>query len=133
MLPSAQMVQALYADLMQGNLSKMLALIDEHTTIYAPESLPYGGRYKGRDGYIALMTAANKTWESLRIIPGMVVASGEVVVVTGECIGKAAAATGVIHLPYVHLWRMPGGLITEIWMYFWDTAALLAYLKGTPL
>jgi hypothetical protein len=29
----------------------------------------------------------------------------------------------------MHLWKMPAGVITEIWLYSWDTAALLTYLK----
>jgi ketosteroid isomerase-like protein len=130
---SVQTVQALYADFAQGNLSKILAVIDEHTTIYTSGSLPYGGVYKGRDGFIALMTAANKTWASLRMIPGTALGSDEEMVMTGEFIGKVPAAAEPIRLPFIHLWKMPAGVVTEIWLYSWDTAALLTYLNGTTL
>ena len=88
---SVQTVQALYADFAQGNLSKILAVLNEHTSIHVPGSLPYGGVYKGRDGFIALMTAANKTWTKLRLIPGTAVGSDEEVVMTGVFSGKAPA------------------------------------------
>ncbi len=93
MPPSVQTVQALYLDFAQGNLSKILAVLDEQTTIYAPKSLPYGGVYKGRDGFIALMTAANKTWDSLRVIPGTAIGNNEEVVITGSYIGKGCSNT----------------------------------------
>ncbi len=127
---SVQVVQALYADFAQGNLSKILAVLNEHTSIHSPASLPYGGVYKGRDGFIALMTAANATWATLRMIPGTAIGSDEEVVMTGVFTGKAAAAAGPVSLPFVHLWKMPAGVITEIWLYSWDTAALLAHLEG---
>ncbi len=127
---SVQAVQALYADFAQGNLSKILAVLNEHTSIHVPGSLPYGGVYKGRDGFIALMTAVNATWATLRLIPGTAVGSDEEVVMTGVFTGKAAAAAEGVRLPFMHLWKMPAGVITEIWLYSWDTAALLTYLKG---
>ena len=127
---SVQAVQALYADFAQGNLSKILAVLNEHTSIHVPGSLPYGGVYKGRDGFIALMTAANATWATQRVIPGTAMESDEDVVMTGVFTGKAPAAAEGIRLPFVHLWKMPAGVITEIWLYSWDTAALLTYLEG---
>ncbi len=127
---SVQAVQALYADFAQGNLSKILAVLNEHTSLHVPGSLPYGGVYKGRDGFIALMTAANATWTNLRVIPGTAVGSDEEVVIIGVFSGKAPAAAEGIRLPFVHLWKMPAGVITEIWLYSWDTAALLAHLEG---
>ena len=130
---SVQTVQALYVDFAQGNLSKILAVIDEHTTLHTAVSLPYGGVYQGRDGFIALMTAANDTWASLQMIPGTAIGSDEEMVMTGEFVGKAPTAAGPIRLPFVHLWKMPAGVVTEIWLYSWDTAALLNYLKGTTL
>jgi ketosteroid isomerase-like protein len=127
---SVQAVQALYADFAQGNLSKIIAVLNEHTSIHVPDSLPHGGVYQGRDGFIALMTAANATWATLRVIPDTAVGSDEEVVMTGVLTGKASAAAEGIRLPFIHLWKMPAGVITEIWLYSWDTAALLAYLKG---
>jgi ketosteroid isomerase-like protein len=127
---SVQTVQALYADFAQGNLSKILAVLNEHTSIHVPGSLPHGGVYKGRDGFIALMTAANATWATLRLVPATAMASDEEVVISGVFTGKAPAAAQGISLPFVHLWKMPAGVISEIWLYSWDTAALLAHLKG---
>ena len=127
---SVQMVQALYGDLAKGNLSKILAVLNEHTAIHVPGSLPYGGLYKGRDGFIALMTAANATWATQRVIPGTAMGSDEDVVMTGVFTGKAPAAAEGIRFPFLHLWKMPAGVITEIWLYSWDTAARLTYLKG---
>ncbi len=88
--------------------------------------------YRGRDGFITLLRSASKVWSSLQLLPGPVIASQERLVATGEYIFKTGSAAGVIRMPFVHLWKVPGGLLTEIWLYFWDTAALLAYLKGTP-
>jgi hypothetical protein len=126
---SVQAVQALYADFAQGNLSTILAVLNEHISIHSPGSLPYGGVYKGRDGFIALMTAANATWATLRVIPGKAVGSDEEVVMTGVFIARTPGAAEGIRFPFVHLWKMPAGVVTEIWLYSWDTAALLTYLK----
>jgi hypothetical protein len=76
------------------------------------------------------MTAANATWTNLRVIPGTAMGSDEEVVMTGVFICKAPAAAGEIRVPFIHLWKMPAGVITEIWLYSWDTAALLTYLKS---
>ena len=128
---SVQTIQTLYADLAQGNLSKILAFLDPNTKIYIPDSLAYGGVYQGADGFITLMKRVNQTWFSVQVIPDPVIASDGRIIVTGECIGKSSAAAHPIRFPFVHLWVMPHGLLTEVWLYYWDTARILTYLAET--
>lgn len=127
---TAQTVQTLYADLSQGNLSRILSIIDSNTVIYKPDSLPYGGVYKGRDGLISLMTAVNQTWASMQVIPASVIASEKEIVVTGECIGKTRKTAKEVSIPFVHLWKLLPGLVTEIRLFYWDTAHMLTYLSA---
>jgi ketosteroid isomerase-like protein len=131
MSDSLHTVQTLYANLAQGNLSKILALLDPQATIHKPESLPYGGTYKGRDGFISLMTAVYKTWSDFQVIPQSIIASNGMVVVQGEWIAKIKGAENTLDMPFLHLWKINNDLITEIWLYYWDTTRVLNYLGGT--
>lgn len=128
---SVQSVQALYADFAQGNLSAIFAVLSPNTKIYKPDSLPHGGVYQGRDGFISLMTSMNNTWDSIQIVPESFLASDEGIVATGECIGKKSNRADTIRFPFVHFWKIQLGVVVEIWLYYWDTAAIIAYLKGT--
>ena len=127
---TAQTVQTLYTDISQGNLSRILSVIDQNTVIYKPDSLPYGGVYKGRDGLISLMTAVNQTWASMQVIPTSVINSDREIVITGQCIGKAWTTAKEIRFPFVHLWKLLPDLVTEIWLYYWDTAQIITYLSA---
>ncbi|WP_224994806.1 nuclear transport factor 2 family protein [Cesiribacter sp. SM1] len=120
-------IQTLYTDFNQGNLSKILSLIDCEVIIHKPESLPYGNLYVGREGFVNLMSSLYKTWSSLQMIPESIIASGDIIVASGELIGKVSSVTEMIHMPFVHVWKMPEEHITEIWFYYWDTALLLKY------
>jgi predicted SnoaL-like aldol condensation-catalyzing enzyme len=126
-------VQSLYADFAQGNLSKILATLDPKAIIHQPDSLPYGGTHKGRDGFISLMKTLYATWPGLQVDLESTIASDNTVVVRGEWVAKATNAKEAMHMPFVHIWKMNNSLIIEIWFYDWDTARMLNYLSAPTL
>jgi hypothetical protein len=133
MSDSLQTVQSLYADFAQGNLSKILASLDPKAIIHKPDSLPYGGTHKGRDGFISLMKIVYATWPGLQVITESIIASNDTVVVRGEWIARATQSIEDIHMPFVHIWKMNNSLISEIWFFDWDTTRMLNYLHiSTP-
>ena len=129
MSDSLHTVQTLYADLAQGNLSKILSMLDPQATIHKPESLPYGGTYKGRDGFIALMTTVYNTWSDFQVIPQSIITSNGMVVVQGEWISTVKGVEDTLNMPFVHLWKMNNDLVAQIWLYYFDTTRMLNYLN----
>jgi ketosteroid isomerase-like protein len=124
-------LQGLYADFSQGNISKILSLIDLQVVIHNPESLPYGGVHQGRDGFIALMMNLFTTWSGIQVKPEHYMTTGDSIVAQGEIIYQASMFNDPLKTTFVHVWKMPNAFITEIWFYEWDTAQLLAYLAKT--
>ncbi|MGA0557093.1 nuclear transport factor 2 family protein [Larkinella sp. VNQ87] len=136
MSPSTQLVQQIYADIIQGNLSKVLPVLDENIRVEVPDSLPFGGIYHGREGYILMFSKRNWTWEALHIRPERYFTPEngsdkiELILVTGEMEAVSSASETVFTLPFVEQWQISEGKIITLKTFFWDTAQLLDTLSG---
>ncbi|MGI4870882.1 MAG: nuclear transport factor 2 family protein [Janthinobacterium lividum] len=134
---SKQIIEGIYNLIRQNNLSKVLPLLDEHVQIHVPESLPFGGIYHGRAGYISLFSAITQTWASLSTESIQYYtrdgAPEEVVVATGELTAQLQRNNAPYAMPFMNHWRLHDGKVTALTVFYWDTAMLLAtFHKDLP-
>jgi ketosteroid isomerase-like protein len=137
MSTSKQIIEGIYHRIQENNLSKVLPLLDEHVQIHVPESLPFGGIYHGRAGYIKLFSAITETWASLRTDSIEYYtrdgAPEEVVVATGELMAQLQRNNAPYAMPFMNHWRLKGGKVVELTVFYWDTAMLLStFHKDLP-
>ena len=134
MANNRQLIQELYQDLIDRNISKVLPVLDEHIQIKLPESLPFGGTFQGREGFIAFVTKMSQVWESLHIkrldyyMPED--ALEDTLIVLGEVEGKGEQKESVYTSRFVNYWQFENKRITSLHIFLWDTVGLLTYLHA---
>ncbi|GAB3879180.1 hypothetical protein GCM10028824_42210 [Hymenobacter segetis] len=134
---SKQIIEGIYRHIQENNLSKVLPLLDEHVQIHVPESLPFGGIYHGRAGYISLFSAITQTWASLQTESIQYYTRNDVpddvVVATGELRAQLQRNNAPYAMPFMNHWHLKDGKVIELTVFYWDTALLLAtFHKNLP-
>ena len=125
---SAENVQVLrdaYDAFASGDIPAVMAAFDESIEWHAPESVPFGGTYRGHDGVGEFFGQLPRYWSDLSVRPEEFIDGGETVVVLVRIAGTGAAAA--IDDTAVHLWRMRDGKAVSF-TEFGDTAQTLAAL-----
>jgi ketosteroid isomerase-like protein len=103
----------------------MDALIHPEFVLIEPQGLPYGGVYKGREGWRTLVNRVIETWASFRIQISEELGETEDTLVTRFDISGRSRRTGREWTSSVlELWRFRDGLIVEIVPYYFDTHLL---------
>lgn len=90
-------------------------LLDEAVDWSLARSFPVGGRYLGKRAVLGLwwprMEAMFSAWAA---IPEQMIAAEDAVVVLGRYEGRLRGTGAPVDAPFVHLWRLRGGLITAL-------------------
>lgn len=132
--PEAQLVEpaagvrALFDAVLAGDVDTIAALLHPDLEVIEPESLPYGGVYRGKDAFLTdlfpkLTGLVDVGIEGVRIL-------GEESVAMAQMDGVfTARRTGAqLRMPYVEVYEFDGGLISRITVYPADTKALADFL-----
>ena len=103
---------------------------DAHAATYAggcvieePNSLPWGGRYEGKDGQRKLVERYDAAWEDVSVTPLEYVTTGELVYALVRLQGRTSAGADVDMLT-IECFRVGPEGIVEQRVFYWDTAAL---------
>lgn len=103
------------------------AFIDSNIEVHEPESLPYGGVYKGAAGLNRIFTIVFKeTWANPNYEIVEIVAGAERVVVVFQLTLTSRKTGRTISFPGAEVFRIRNGRIFEIRPIYWDTHAVLA-------
>ena len=63
----ADVISGLYEAFGRGDIPAILAMIDEQIDWHAPENLPHGGHFQGRDAVGRFFQGIGETWEGLHL------------------------------------------------------------------
>lgn len=129
MTSSKHLIEGIYDHLAKGNVSKVLPVLDEHIRVYIPESLPFGGTFYGRAGYVSMLSKAMQTWQTMVIRPQCYFmpedASDETLIVTGEFEAVLPETAAHCSFQIINQWRVRNRHVIELRLFCWDTAQLL--------
>ena len=122
----AEVVRGAYDAFSRGDIEGVLGVLSPTVAWRAPEVLPQGGVYQGREGVQEFFVKLAGAWSEIEVEVERVVDSGEDVVVLGRARGavKTADAVRVLY-PFAHAWRVSDGLAVSFEEYV-DPAELLA-------
>ena len=90
------------------------------------EGLPYGGTWRGHDGMERFFVAMSAAWESFTMLEQEFHPAGDVVVVRTQVRATARGSGRELEFPILQTVHVAGGRITEVWPFYWDTAAIAA-------
>jgi ketosteroid isomerase-like protein len=87
---NADLVKARWEDFGRGDIDGAVSDTDENAEIVMPETLPWGGTYRGPDGFKEMIGKFVSNFESVEPRPTSFLEAddGETVVVTVEGVGK---------------------------------------------
>ena len=129
---SAENVQLLrdgYAALARQDIPAALAAFDPSIEWNVPDSLPFGGTYRGHDAVTGFFGTLAEVWQSLSVEPEEFIDAGDTVVVLAR--DRATGAGGTFDDRTVHLWRMRDGKAISF-TEFLDTAKSLQAFELAP-
>lgn len=125
-----QAVQAMWKAITGGDpaaaFTVMIDLFDPDVVVYEPESLPYGGVYRGREEFLAMMGGSFASYfDSSRIQLERIVAEGDHVVARWRYPWRASTDDEFVEVEVNEWLTFRDGKIIEAKPFYWDTAALV--------
>jgi uncharacterized protein len=92
--------------------------------LHQADSLPYGGTWRGHAGMERFFVAMSTAWESFEMLEQEFHPAGDVVVVRTQVRAIARATGRQLEFPILQTVHVAEGRITEVWPFYWDTAAI---------
>ena len=124
MTDSVDTVRAFLAASQQGDRETMAALLHPEAEVHEADSLPYAGRHRGLEGFLALVKRVFTSFRDTRVEIETLLGDGELVVVLATLSGRSKTSGESFHMPVNEVWRLRDGQIISITPYYFDTARL---------
>ncbi len=120
---NVRIVQEFYAAGARGDLPAMLALLAPGFVAYESDALPYGGVYRGSEGFIQLLQRVSSLFQ-LDFHVDEFVDSGDRVIafVKGQFIPKDGGAP--IPIDIAECWTLRQHKVVELRPYYWNPKAI---------
>jgi predicted SnoaL-like aldol condensation-catalyzing enzyme len=126
MTQALKTVQDIYKAMEQGNVGKVLSVLDDDFIVHLPKSL--GGDYKGREGILGVVSKMCGSGSGMKKINEHFVELDESVIVLGNI--NLTENEKVIHtIPFVDIWRTNENKITAVQLFYQDTELLADYMN----
>lgn len=126
----ADVVKASYAAILdRGDLEGFLDFFADDGVLIEAESLPYGGRFVGRDAIRAALLKVFETYSEFSFKPDVMTTSGEWVIAYGDFSVTVRSTGKQVAFPLAEASRVVDDKIKLIHPVYGDTAAILEALK----
>jgi hypothetical protein len=103
--------------------------IAEDCVVYEATSLPFGGQWRGPEGFVELMRAIQATFANFRFTPAALVTDHkEQLAFRGRVSGDTPH--GRFDIPFVEYWTCRQGKVTEAYAMWSDTKLVMDIYHG---
>jgi uncharacterized protein len=106
---SADVVRGLYEAFGRGDIAAILSGVDEKIEWRAPENLPHGGSFHGREGLGEFFQGIGESWEGLTVDVKKIIGGNDEVVVLAKVHGLVRATGENSGYAAAHAWTLRGG------------------------
>ena len=114
-----------------GDVATMTDMLDPEFEVVEADSLPYGGTYRGLDGWLTLSKAVVTTWAGFRLtLLGYAGESDDSLVVHFAITGRSRATGTPFDTRVLEYWRFRDGKLLRIDPFYFDTHLLVAANGG---
>lgn len=123
---AVQVVQDVYAAFGQGDIAKVIGLLDENVDWYfngRTSDIPFAGRWQGREQMMQFFQTVGETCEVLSFGPNEIIPMGEHVLSLGHERVRVRATGRVFESDWAHLFTVKEGTVVRL-REFYDTAAV---------
>jgi uncharacterized protein len=117
-----QIVENTYAALLErGDMDEFMADFADDAELIEVESLPYGGRFRGKAAIKGAMLNLLTYWSDLSYVIERIVDSTDCVIAQGTFAAKGAKSGIAVSFPLAEVWTVKDGQITELLAIYGDT------------
>lgn len=128
-MSNRHVVQRVYDASVKRDVQTVLAFLDPMVEWGQPETLSWGGTYRGPREVLECFAKVNEHVEALRVDADEYLDAEGSVVVLGWVRGRSRRGGTPFAVRLAHMWKLRDA--TVVWFYsFVDTAALLAATEG---
>ena len=114
-----------------GDFAVLATYFAEDVVLCQAAALPYGGVWRGHDGLRAFFAAMAATWSEFEMLDQQFLATAETAVVRTRVRARARVSRREVSFPILQTLRVADGRISEVWPFYWDTAAIVAAIAPT--
>ena len=107
---SAEVVRGMYEAFSRGDVAVILNTVDEEIDWRAPENLPHGGSFRGRDDVGRFFQGIGERWESLTVDVETVLSEGDQAVALVTARGRLRGTNEDTGYTGAHAWTLRNGV-----------------------
>jgi predicted SnoaL-like aldol condensation-catalyzing enzyme len=119
-------VQGIYEAMEQGNIGKVIAVLEEDFTLHLASS--FGGVYHGREGILDVVSKMCSSSSKSKKAVESFIEHGNKIIVLGN-IKFHDDETVIAAIPFVDIWKADGDKIMEVQVFYLDAELLGEYLR----
>lgn len=121
-----EVVQTALKAALAGEYDRLLAVIGEDFVIYEAESLPFGGIFRGIQGYIECMRGLNDFWANKGLAaPEFFAVGDDTVLIISMFDGYIKKNSQHVTMPTISLWKLREGRVHSARPFFFDTKRIV--------
>lgn len=109
------------------------ATLDPNVVLHQSPDLPWGGEFRGHDGYAEWARQMSDAFDQLAVRDEQLFASGDTVVSVCRLVTRSRANGRVIDAPMAQVVKMGDGRITEFRPFYWNVPDYQAAMRGRGL
>ena len=107
---TVDVVRGIYDSFGRGDVPAILTALDEDIDWRAPDNLPHGGIFRGREAVGRFFQGIGESWENLAVDIEDIVTGGDRVVVLARAQGKLRATGEETGYTAAHVWTVQQGV-----------------------
>ena len=106
-----------------ASFDDLSATLDPNVVLHQSPDLPWGGEFRGHDGYDNWARQMSRAFDRLVVADVSFFEQGDTVVVTCRLITRARASRQTLDLPMAQVVRIAHGRIVEFRPFYWNVPA----------
>lgn len=118
---NVKIVRTMAANGILGRWGIVRQYVSDDLVMHVPPSLPFGGDYRGWDGYLQMFNALGAFFTDLSPAEAQFAACGDRVIVMTTLSGLIAKNRRPISFPITAIWEVKNGKVVDIVPFYYDT------------
>lgn len=119
-----QIVKTMLDNGIVGNWDIVRPLVADDLVIFLPIGLPYGGTYRGWQGYRDVFAAMGEFWGDITFGPSEFFPAHNKVTIVSYLKGRVAKTGKSTSMPLAEVWEVRDGKVSRITAFYFDTKTI---------
>lgn len=119
-----QIVKTMAENGVKGAWDVVRPYVSDDLVMHVPQGLPFGGDYRGWDGYLNMFKQFAVYFTDLKSFEAKFAAMDDKVIVMAGLAGRVKKTGKPISIPITAIWQVKDGKVVDIVPFYYDTKAI---------